>query len=93
MNIFGKLGLDANGKTVYEPRDQHKGRAARSLMYMAVTYNSQANPFNFNNPIGQQCLSTQINYAQDQNLVKKWHFDYPLMIGRISLNPVTAAVM
>jgi endonuclease I len=75
--LEGKLGLDANGKTVYEPKEQHKGRAARALMYMAVTYNSQANPFTFNNPIGQQCLSTQINYAQDQNVMKKWHFDYP----------------
>jgi endonuclease I len=84
--LDGKLGLDANGKTVYEPRDQHKGRAARALMYMAVTYNSTANPFTFNNPIGQQCLSTQINYPQDQNLVKKWHFDYPPDAFDISRN-------
>jgi endonuclease I len=75
--LDGKLGLDANGKTVYEPRDQHKGRAARALMYMAVTYNSQANPFTFTNPVGQQCLQNIISYPQDQNLVKKWHFDYP----------------
>lgn len=84
--LDGKLGLDANGKTVYEPRDQHKGRAARALMYMAVTYNTQANPFNFNNPVGQQCLQNIINYPQDQNLVKKWHFDYPPDAFDISRN-------
>jgi hypothetical protein len=46
-------------------------------MYMAVTYNSQANPFTFTNPVGKQCSQNIINYPQDQNLVKKWHFDYP----------------
>lgn len=84
--LEGKLGLDVNGKTVYEPRDQHKGRAARALMYMAVTYNSQANPFNFNSPIGKQCLQNLINYPQDQNLIKKWHFDYPPDAFDISRN-------
>jgi len=84
--LDGKLGLDANGKTVYEPRDQHKGRAARALMYMAVTYNSQANPFTFTNPVGQQCLQNIISYPQDQNLVKKWHFDYPPDAFDISRN-------
>ncbi len=32
-------GRNAAGDTVFEPRDQHKGDAARALFYYAVTYN------------------------------------------------------
>jgi hypothetical protein len=62
---------------VFEPRDVHKGRAARSLMYMAVCYSTGNQLFSFNNPIGEVCLSNNITYPQDQNLMKKWHFQYP----------------
>jgi PKD repeat protein len=34
-----KRGTNANGNTVFEPADQHKGDCARSLMYFAVRYN------------------------------------------------------
>jgi hypothetical protein len=34
-----KLGNGANGKTVFEPRDCHKGNVARSLFYFSVAYN------------------------------------------------------
>lgn len=34
----GKLGTSSTGTTVYEPRNAHKGDAARALMYMAVCY-------------------------------------------------------
>lgn len=33
-----KLGKDVNGKTVFEPRDQHKGNVARSLFYFIIRY-------------------------------------------------------
>ncbi len=72
-----ELGRDANGNMVFEPRDVHKGRAARSLMYMAVCYSAGNQLFSFNNPIGEVCLSNNITYPQDQNLMKKWHFQYP----------------
>jgi hypothetical protein len=36
---FGKLGKDANGNTVYEPKDTQKGDLARALFYMSVCYN------------------------------------------------------
>jgi hypothetical protein len=75
--LEGTIGLDANGHRVYEPRDAHKGRAARALMYMSTCYDSETADFSFNRPVGQQCLSVQINYAQDQNVMKKWHFQYP----------------
>ncbi len=70
-----KLGLDANGKKVFEPRNTHKGDAARALFYMALTYNGQADQsgqpknWGFKNPI-----SASITYGQDQELLKKWHF-------------------
>lgn len=75
--LLGKLGLDANGRRVYEPRNEHKGRAARAMMYMAIAYNGiNGNNWKFPNPIGT-CSSFFINYGQDQNVIKDWHFQYP----------------
>jgi endonuclease I len=75
--LEGKLGLDVNGKRVYEPRNSHKGRAARALMYQATCYNTDAMNFNFDRPIGNTCSGVGINYPQDQNVIKKWHAMYP----------------
>jgi endonuclease I len=75
--LEGKIGLDANGKRVYEPKDSHKGRAARALMYMTTCYNSSSLAFNFNRPNGLTCSGIAINYPQDQNLIKKWHIMFP----------------
>jgi endonuclease I len=36
--LLGKLGTNSAGETVYEPRDEHKGDAARALLYMSVRY-------------------------------------------------------
>lgn len=36
--LQGKLGTNSIGETVYEPRDEHKGDAARALLYMSVRY-------------------------------------------------------
>ncbi|MCP5062360.1 MAG: T9SS type A sorting domain-containing protein [Ignavibacteriae bacterium] len=33
-----KFGTDDNGNTVYEPRDPHKGDAARAILYMMIRY-------------------------------------------------------
>ncbi len=44
----GKLGTNANGETVYEPRDEHKGDAARALLYMTIRYDGiNGNTWNF----------------------------------------------
>ncbi|MBC7695591.1 MAG: endonuclease, partial [Burkholderiales bacterium] len=70
-----KYGNDINGKHVFEPRNQHKGDFARAIMYMSTAYNGQNNaagvPQNWKlrNPI-----SGTIAYGQDQNILKKWHF-------------------
>ena len=36
--LEGKFGLNAAGDQVYEPRESHKGNAARALLYMALKY-------------------------------------------------------
>ena len=36
--LESKFGTDENGYTVYEPRDEHKGDAARAILYMTVRY-------------------------------------------------------
>jgi hypothetical protein len=66
QNGEGKIGTDANGKTVYEPRDSHKGDAARALFYMCVAYNG----------IGGKdwSLGTISAAQQDEAILKKWHF-------------------
>ncbi len=68
--LDAKFGTDKNGNQVYEPRNQHKGDAARALMYQAVCYNS-VNGYNwkFPNPI-----SNSIPYGQNQEILKKWHY-------------------
>lgn len=73
--LQSKRGQNALGQTVFEPRAKHKGDFARAVMYMCTAYNGQNNAFGapqnwkLKNPI-----STTINYAQDQNILKKWHF-------------------
>lgn len=74
--LDGKIGLDNVGHRVYEPRDAHKGRAARAMMYMAVCYNGiSGNNWKFPNPISTSPIS--IPYGQDQNILKKWNNDFP----------------
>jgi hypothetical protein len=69
--LDSKFGNDASGNKVFEPRTSHKGNAARAIMYMATAYNGvSSNNWKLKNPI-----SGTIAYGQDQNILKKWHFD------------------
>lgn len=71
--LGSKFGKDASGRNVFEPRDEHKGDAARALMYMAVCYNGVSGlNWKFRNPI-----STSIQYGQDQDILKIWHYQDP----------------
>jgi endonuclease I len=66
-----KSGQDGVGHKVFEPRGDQKGNSARALMYVAVAYNGvSGNNWKFKNPIN----TTNIQYGQDQNILKKWHF-------------------
>ncbi len=77
--LEGKLGTDANGHTVYEPRDSHKGDAARALLYMAICYNGE-NGYNwtFNN-LNQNILPNQSSpeAPEDVALLKQWNQQDP----------------
>ncbi len=62
--LEGKLGYSGN-QIVYEPRDPHKGNAARAMMYMSIVYNNEGSE-NWSFP----------NF-QEQEVLKKWHFQDP----------------
>ena len=76
-----KYGQDANGHTVFEPRDEQKGDAARAIFYMAMCYNTSAQNWGLPNPI-----STSIPYGEDQNLLKAWHYMDPPDAREIAKN-------
>ncbi len=42
-----KLGLNARGETVFEPRDDQKGNTARAILYFYTVYGRQADTSNF----------------------------------------------
>ena len=85
--LQSKRGQNALGQTVFEPRASHKGDFARAIMYMATCYNGQTDAFGavqnwkLKNPI-----SATIAYGQDQNLLKKWHYQDPPDAWEISRN-------
>lgn len=58
---LGKVGTDSLGKTVYEPKPDQRGDAARALMYMSVCYHG----------VGGQNWS--LPSTQDQNVLKQWN--------------------
>ncbi|MFY8020437.1 MAG: endonuclease [Bacteroidia bacterium] len=58
---FGKVGTDSLGKTVYEPRPEQRGDAARALMYMSVCYH------------GVSGNNWSLPSTQDQNVLKQWN--------------------
>jgi endonuclease I len=64
--LEGKLGLNAAGQLVYEPRDAHKGNAARSIFYMLAAYHTIGG-LTWNLPDGTP------NPRQDQSVLKAWH--------------------
>lgn len=46
INGGSKFGTNAQGKTVYEPRDFHKGRVARAMFYFVTRYQDFGNFWN-----------------------------------------------
>jgi hypothetical protein len=77
-----KFGLDANNHLVFEPRDEHKGDAARAMMYEATCYTTvSGNSWGFPDPI-----SGSIAYGQDQAILKQWHFMDPPSNWEMSRN-------
>jgi hypothetical protein len=70
--LDAQFGDNADGQRVYEPRDQHKGDAARAIFYMAVKWNGTDGTWELPNPVD---FVTQ--YGQDQDVLKQWHWQDP----------------
>lgn len=54
-----KLGTNAQGRTVFEPRDEHKGNVARALFYFYTVY-------------GRNGISTS-NFRVEEPVLLQWH--------------------
>ena len=80
--LEGKLGLNVKGQTVYEPRDSHKGDAARAIMYVATCYTTVSG----NSWVLRDPISNTIPYGQNQNILKTWNFQDPPDAWEIARN-------
>ncbi len=71
-NTFGdaKIGTDAMGNTVFEPKVNRKGDVARNMFYQMVTYNGDGGNWGLENLLTEASL-------QDQNVLKLWHAQDP----------------
>ena len=67
--LNAQYGDDDNSNRVYEPRDQHKGDAARAIFYMATKWNGTGGSWELPNPI-----DFLVQYGQDQDVLKQWHW-------------------
>jgi len=87
-----KVGLDANGHKVFEPRDADKGDAARCMFYECITYTGETSctPANTTTTYGGTpvagtniwslpsiCYNPGILYAQDPNVLEAWNTQDP----------------
>jgi endonuclease I len=71
--LQGTYGLDAAGNNVYEPREIHKGDAARSLLYMSLRYNGVSG-FNWTfNQLNNVILPGLAEDPQDVATLLTWH--------------------
>ena len=81
--LGAKYGKDANGINVYEPRDSHKGDAARAMFYMCAAYNGQSgNAWDLNVVL----MPSGNALVQDQNILRQWHFQDPPDAWEIARN-------
>ncbi|MCF8256440.1 MAG: endonuclease [Flavobacteriales bacterium] len=85
--LGAKYGTDANGNLVYEPRDSHKGDAARAIMYMAAKWNGTGDSWELPNPI-----DFLVQYGQDQDVLKQWHWQDPPSNYEIARNDYVESV-
>ncbi|HVP57536.1 MAG TPA: endonuclease [bacterium] len=59
-----KLGTDAQGQQVFEPRDVHKGNVARSIFYYVIRYNGAYNHWE--------------NASKMESWLRIWHVTSPV---------------
>ncbi len=73
----GKYGTNLNGDKVYEPRDEHKGDAARALLYMVLRYDDvNGNDWDFN-WLNETRLPALGEGEQNLQLLLDWHTQDP----------------
>ena len=58
-----KLGKDARGRMVFEPRDDQKGNTARALFYFYAVYGNSAD---------------KVNFKVEEPVLLKWHAQDPV---------------
>ncbi|MCB0727639.1 MAG: endonuclease [Ignavibacteriae bacterium] len=75
--LEGKVGTNSQGQIVYEPRNSHKGDAARSLLYMSVRYDDvSGNSWNFD-WLNNTRLPSLSEAPQDTSILYKWNRQDP----------------
>jgi endonuclease I len=66
-----KLGTDAKGRTVFEPRDDQKGNTARAILYFYMVYGNRADLDNF---------------RVEETTLKQWHQVDPVTAEDLARN-------
>ena len=82
-----KFGYNNEGELVFEPRDQHKGDAARAIFYMCTAYQSPTENWSL-----KPVISSSIPYNQDQDVLKKWNLIDPPSNWEIARNDYIASI-
>ena len=93
-----KLGTNAAGQVVYEPRDEHKGDAARAMIYMEVRYDHDGTYGNWNfkwlnevklpslpQPEAPQDINTLLTWAK-QDPPDRWEVERNNYIATLQQN-------
>lgn len=62
-----RLGMDSQGRTVFEPRSIHKGDVARAIMYFYTRY-----------ALDSKCSVNLKNFRIEQPILKKWNDQDPV---------------
>jgi endonuclease I len=84
--LQGSYGTDAGGNLVYEPRESHKGNAARALLYMSLRYNG-VNGLDWTfNRLNSFILPSLNEDPQDLQLLLQWHLQDPPDAEEIARN-------
>jgi hypothetical protein len=90
--LQGTYGTDVNGHSVYEPRESHKGNAARALLYMSLRYNGiggQNWTFNHLNSVVLPALNEDPQVVQQ---LLQWHLADPPDAEEISRNDYVQSI-
>jgi endonuclease I len=75
--LESKYGKNSSNQNVFEPRNSHKGDAARALLYMAVCYNGvDGYDWTFNH-LNTVILPPQNEAPQSVDLLIQWHNQDP----------------